>query len=121
MPLFEYRCSGCKRRFTLLVGMTTEQPELRCAQCGSTDLKKLVSRFSVTRSEEAMLDSLADAAGNSDPDDPRAVAGWMKQMGKEMGEELGDDFGELMDEAYSSDDSGLESVPPTSAGLDEPV
>ncbi len=119
MPLFEYRCDGCKRRFTLLVGMTAEQAELRCERCGSRELKKLVSRFSVTRSDDAKLDSLADTAGNSDPDDPRAVAGWMKQMGREMGEELGDDFGELIDEAYSSESPGADSNPPPSAGVDE--
>lgn len=44
MPLFEYLCHACSRRFeTLVIG--SERPV--CTGCGSADLEKLVSTFAV--------------------------------------------------------------------------
>lgn len=40
MPMFEYRCEECGRRFETFV-TATRRPE--CPQCGSHDLQKLVS------------------------------------------------------------------------------
>ena len=45
MPLYEYRCNKCGRRFSLLVGVTAEKAELRCPRCGSRQATKLISRI----------------------------------------------------------------------------
>jgi len=52
MPLFEYRCDKCKRRFSLLVGVTAEKAELRCPRCGSRKATKLISRIAPVAREE---------------------------------------------------------------------
>ncbi|MFN7942712.1 MAG: FmdB family zinc ribbon protein [Thermoanaerobaculia bacterium] len=41
MPLYEYRCESCERRFEFLQGMT-EAPVTECPKCGG-ELKRLLS------------------------------------------------------------------------------
>ena len=106
MPLYEYRCEDCKRRFTLLVGMVARPAEQACPRCGGSQLRKLISRFAVARSEDDILDSMADPSALGDPEDPRAMADWMRRVGREMGEELGDDFDELVEEAVREEIDG---------------
>ncbi len=106
MPLFEYRCEDCKRKFTLLVGMTAEGASQACPRCGSARIRKLISRFTVARSEDDVLDSLSDPMNIGDPDDPKAMADWMKRVSREMGEDLGDDFDQLVEEAAAEEAGG---------------
>lgn len=103
MPLFDYRCADCKKKFTLLVGVVAEHQEEKCPICGGSDVKKLISRFSRLRSEDDIIDDLADPSKMCDMDDPKEVHSWMKKMGKEMGEDLGDDFDEMLEEAPTAD------------------
>src|SRR5712692_6208566 len=58
MPIFEYRCGECRRRFSLLVGVVAAGPEARCPRCGSERISRLISRFAVARSEEDLLDNM---------------------------------------------------------------
>jgi putative FmdB family regulatory protein len=44
MPIYEYRCQGCRKRFELIVGSDTK---IHCPDCGSADVKKLLSVFAV--------------------------------------------------------------------------
>ena len=106
MPLFEFRCEDCQRRFTLLVGMVAEPKEQACPRCGGARLRKLVSRFARLRSEDDVLDSMSDPTALGDPEDPRAMADWMRRVSREMGEDLGDDFDELVEEAVREDVEG---------------
>ncbi|MGQ9454290.1 MAG: FmdB family zinc ribbon protein [Armatimonadota bacterium] len=98
MPIYEYRCTKCKKKFSLLVGVTADSPDPACPKCGSVDIRKLISRFSRLRDEDAMLDSFEDAALNAG-DDPKAIRRLMREMGKELGEDADEDFEELLDEA----------------------
>jgi putative FmdB family regulatory protein len=106
MPIFEYRCAGCRRKFSLLVGVVAGGSEARCPTCGSEQIQKLISRFAVARSEDDLMDDLADPSKIGDMEDPRQMVQWMKRMGKEMGEDLGDDFDELVEEAAREEVEG---------------
>lgn len=99
MPLFEFRCRECGRRFSQLIGMTADSSEPCCTHCGSTNVMKLISRFSRLRGEDEKLDALEDAALRGDPDDPRSMHRLMGEMAREMGDDLDEDVDELMDEA----------------------
>lgn len=107
MPIYEYRCDSCRRRFSALVGVVATPKPLACPRCGSTEASRLVSRFNRVRSEDDVLDSLADSAdlGGVDENDPASVARWMKKMGGEMGEDFGDDFEEALEEEMSGGSS----------------
>ena len=106
MPIFEYRCGECRRRFSLLVGVVAGGTEMRCPRCGSEQLQKLISRFATTRSEDDLMDDLADPTKMGDLEDPKQMAQWMKRVGREMGEDIGDDFDELVEEAAAEEAAG---------------
>ncbi len=98
MPLFEYRCGECNKKFTLLIGMTADSPEPACPRCGSAAVNKLVSRFSRIKSEDEALEALEDGLLSADPDDPSSLRKWVREMGKEMADEDGEDFEEIAEE-----------------------
>jgi putative FmdB family regulatory protein len=105
MPIFEFRCQECRRRFSLLVGVVADGPERKCPRCGSASLEKLISRFSALKGEDAILDSLADQDMPEDMESPREMAQWIRKMSREMGEEAGDDFDELIEEAIAEEET----------------
>jgi putative FmdB family regulatory protein len=49
MPVYEYDCEECGRRFDLLVQRKDE--EVRCSDCGGERVKKRFSVFSTGRAE----------------------------------------------------------------------
>ena len=101
MPIYEYRCRRCGKRFSVLTLRVSETPVPQCEKCGSRAADRLMSRFAMPKSEEARMESLADPGnlGGLDENDPKSVSRWMRQMGKEMGEDVaGDDFEGMMDE-----------------------
>jgi putative FmdB family regulatory protein len=104
MPIYEYRCRGCGKRFSVLTLRISETPEPKCTKCGSTAADRLLSRFAMPKSEDARLEAMGDPSslGGLDENDPKSVARWMRKMGKEMGDEFGgEDFDQMMDEVES--------------------
>src|SRR4030067_270089 len=101
MPIYEYHCRKCGKKSTFITLSVKAALEPACRKCGSRDVVKLVSRVSISRSEESRMESLADPSNLSgvDENDPQSLARWMKKMGKEMGDEMGDDLDESIDEA----------------------
>ena len=115
MPLYEYRCTSCKKRVTILTLRASEAVDAVCDRCGKRTLERLLSRFAMGRSEEARLESLADPANLSglDENDPASVARWMKRMSSEMGDEVGggsdiDEMAEEMATGADASDNGTE-------------
>ena len=99
MPIYEYTCQNCKRKFKKLVGMVAVTTPLQCPRCQSPDVNRLISRFARVRTEDAALDALGDemeAMGEND--DPKAMRRMMREMGREMGEDLEQDFDAMLDE-----------------------
>jgi len=105
MPIYEYECSACGKRTSVLTLRVSERVTAKCRHCGSGKLKRLMSRFAMPRSEESRMESLADPSHFNDlnENDPRSVARLMRKMGKEMGDEFG---GEDFDEAVEEIDRG---------------
>lgn len=101
MPIYEYRCQDCGKKSTFVTLSVKSSLEPKCRKCGSANMKKLVSRVAVFRSEESRLESLADPSklAGLDENDPKSIARWMKKMSKEMGEDMGEDFEASIDEA----------------------
>ncbi|MHB9037044.1 MAG: FmdB family zinc ribbon protein [Armatimonadota bacterium] len=99
MPLFEYRCSGCGKKFTHLVGMTADSTDPKCPKCGCAEATKLISRFSRLRSEDEKLGALEESALSSNLEDPRSASRFMREMGRELAEDGEEDFDEFVEEA----------------------
>ncbi len=109
MPIYEYRCGGCGRRSSVFFRSLAEADAgPSCSRCGSSDMRKLISRFAPLKSEDEMFESLADPSrfGEVDENDPKSVAQWARRMGREMGEETGPEFNEAIDEMEAGIDSG---------------
>jgi hypothetical protein len=63
----------------------------------------MVSRFKTVRSEEQLMESLADPTSLSgiDENDPRSMAAWAKKMAREMGENMDDEIDAMAEEEFS--------------------
>lgn len=111
MPVYEYRCEDCKRRFSVLVKRIGQEAEA-CPYCRGTRLTRLWSRFAMPRSEEDRLERLADDAelAGVDENDPKSVARFMKKMGQELGEDAGEDFEQAMEELERGEEGEEDST-----------
>ncbi len=108
MPIYEYGCYDCRKRVNVFFRTFTdaETKQAVCPRCGGNNLKRLVSKVSVVRSEESRLDNLADPSNLAglDENDPKSIARWMRKMSSEMGEDLGEEFGEVVDRLEAGED-----------------
>ena len=103
MPVFEFRCNACGKKFSTLVGMTAEADDERCPHCASNNVEKLVSRVARYRTEDDRVDELADRLDTMDePDSPSA----MRRMAREMGKALDEDVSDEMEEVFEADLEG---------------
>lgn len=100
MPVFEFRCHDCGKKFALLVGMTAEANDDVCPHCGGRSFSKLVSRFRKGRSEDDRVEELADRLESvGEPDSPAE----MRTMVREMGKAMDDDMSDEMEEMFEAD------------------
>jgi putative FmdB family regulatory protein len=106
MPVYEYRCANCGKRFSALVGMTAEPDDSRCPHCQSLDTSKLVSRPGRFRTEDARIDEVADRMESmGDPESPSEMREAMREMGKALDDDVSDEMEELF-EADLNEPSG---------------
>ena len=82
MPIYEYWCDSC-RRVVSSYRRSSSAPPPPCPRCGSSQLKRIFSTFSVQRTcEDVYEDILSDRELTQGMmrDDPRAIAEWNKRM-----------------------------------------
>ena len=98
MPIYEYFCQACQKRVTVQMSYADYGVKKTvCPECGSQQLKRLIGRIRVAKSEDQRLESMSDPSFLSgvDENDPKSVARAMKKMGQEMGEDLPPEFNEI--------------------------
>lgn len=104
MPIFEFTCDDCGRRFSALVGVVADPEPPSCPRCGGVALTKQVSRFARVRSEDEVIESLADETTYGDiENDPKAMRRWVREMGHAMDEDLEEDFEAALEEESDAD------------------
>ena len=110
MPIYEFYCGACKKTSSFLLLRASEEIEPYCKHCKSKDVKRILSRVSVPKSEEKRMESLLEPGklGDLDENDPRSIERLMKRVGGELGEDLGDGFEEEMEEAMAREDPSSE-------------
>ena len=82
MPIYEYWCDSC-RRVVSSYRRSSSAPPPPCPRCGSSQLKRIFSTFSVQRTyKDVYEDILSDRELTQGMmrDDPRAIAEWNKRM-----------------------------------------
>ncbi len=102
MPIYEYRCPRCGKKWNKLwatLPSSRQEGALRCRSCGSRSLSRLFSPFAKPKSEEKRLESLADgsALAGLDEKDPRSLARFMRKMSEETGEPLEGEEREMLE------------------------
>jgi putative FmdB family regulatory protein len=103
MPLYDYFCQDCQRRFDVFMTYAEYGSKpMTCPHCQSGNVRRRLPRVRVAKSEESRFDSMAGDL--SDPaamagleNDPQAMGRMMRKMGREMGEELPPEFNEVVD------------------------
>ena len=105
MPLFEYACRKCDKRFTWMSGVVAAEQPPHCPACQSADLRKLISRVTRGRSDDARMEAIADRLETQDFDDSRQLRRFAREMGREMGAESGEDLSDEMEELIESEAS----------------
>ncbi|HEX9637699.1 MAG TPA: zinc ribbon domain-containing protein [Acidobacteriota bacterium] len=89
MPIFEFRCNQCRKRFEQIVflraGMSSDA--LVCPHCGASDATKLPSRF-----------AMAGVSKKSESD--------LDDFDSDLDQEMDDLGGGDLDDDYGSDDLG---------------
>jgi len=45
MPLYEYKCRQCDKKFETLVSSSKANDPIKCPECGSNETSKLLSSF----------------------------------------------------------------------------
>ena len=107
MPIYEYSCEECSRVSSFLLLRVSEEVEPYCKACGSRDVRRMISRVAILKSEEKRMESLLDPSKFSDLDenDPGSVERVVRRMGRELGDEMGEGFEESMEEALHEESS----------------
>ena len=122
MPIYEYYCGDCRRRVSVFYRTfsAASSETARCPRCESINLRRLVSKVAVLKSEESRLDNMADPSfmAGLENEDPRAWAGFMRKMSDEMGEPLDPEMHEVIDrlEKGESPETIEQSMPELAAG-----
>ena len=128
MPIYEYRCLDCGRRFSIFwrTISAAEEGTPRCTHCGSEHVQRLISRVRMLRSEDAVLEDLADPAawGDFDENDPKSMGRMMRKMMNELGGEM-DEMPPELEEVVDRLEAGqspeeIEKEVPELAGLESP-
>jgi putative FmdB family regulatory protein len=82
MPIYEYWCTSC-RRIVSSYRQNSSVPPPPCPHCGSGQLKRIFSTFSVQKTcRDVYEDILSDRELTQGMmrDDPRALAEWNRRM-----------------------------------------
>ena len=119
MPIYEYRCQSCSRKFSVFFRSFSETSDPSCSHCGSESATRVISQVAVIKSPNEFMGHLPswETMSDFDEDDPRSVAEMMRRLKDDSGQDIGPqgeemlamlDAGEMMsDMGDSGDDFGF--------------
>ena len=98
MPIFEYSCGQCGKRFSLLIGVVAEDDEEQCPSCGSTEISRVPSRVQRARTEDERLDDLADRVDRlGEPETYRELRQHVREAGEALDDSAADEMEEMLE------------------------
>jgi putative FmdB family regulatory protein len=103
MPLYEYICDHCKKRFTRRLSYEEYgKVSVVCLHCASNEVRRKLTRFRVKRSDTSRLAEMPDPARlEGIEDDPQSLGRLIRSMSNDTGEDLGPEFSEVVDRLES--------------------
>lgn len=119
MPIYEYRCTNCRRKVEIFARNHSLPVKPTCSYCGSTELSRIFSKFAVRRSknDKSVYDDILSDRKLTDGlmrNDPRALAEWSRKMSRAADEDATPETEELMDRLDAGEDVSevVESMKP---------
>ncbi len=118
--MYDFVCQNCGKRFDLFMAYNEYGTRpVACVHCGSTRVRRRLSKVRITKSEESRMESmsgdLTDLEGLEN--DPQALGRMMRKVGKEMGEDLPPEFDDVVDRLESGQNpEEIESALPDLGG-----
>lgn len=101
MPIYEFRCKDCNKKFEKLV--LGKEVDLYCPKCQGKDIERLFSKFRHHKTEKERLASLDLSKPLTDDfyKDPRNIGLTTKKRLQQLGIDLGDKLEERIEKARS--------------------
>jgi putative FmdB family regulatory protein len=87
MPIYEYRCHRCMKKFSVLV-LSLSGTTPTCPDCGGNDLERVISTFAYHRSIKEIHEESGDPTLIPRADfynDPRNIGRWTEKRFRELG------------------------------------
>ena len=99
MPTYDFVCQDCQQRFDVFLSYSEYGTRpVKCAHCGSANVRRRMTKVRIARSEESRMENMMDDSSLAGlEDDPKALGQMMKKMGSEMGEDLPPEFDDVVD------------------------
>lgn len=105
MPLYEFRCLKCQKKFSCLVLDIKKYNEknIICSHCGSKKISRIISKTLIYKTEKQRLKNLdlSRPKGDDYYKDPNNIGLWAKKKAQALGVDLGDAFEEKVEKARS--------------------
>lgn len=120
VPVYEFQCNSCNQRKSVLIRtMSDSNHSPVCANCGSKDLRRLISTVAYHRSLHDVWEQSGspDNPGSDYYKDPRNIGRWAENKFKEMGQEMPGEVKEMIQAAREGDLPG--SVKDLQPGIKE--
>lgn len=102
MPIYEFLCPRCQKKFSLLCRKWEESSCTQCPDCGSHDVERLLSGFAYHKSTATIQEESGEPQMFPKPDyyqDPRNIGRWTEKRFKELGMEVPSQIREEIDAA----------------------
>ncbi len=116
MPIYEFRCKGCQKRVSLFTKSIANPVSSECPHCGSTELVRLVSGFSFSRSTYLWTEDKGPPPATPDADyykDPRNIGLWTEHRLKQLGMDMrSEEYRKTFSEAREMIDAAREGEMP---------
>ena len=109
MPIYEYRCGKCRRRMDIFVQGFSPPTTPSCTKCGSKELSRIYSSFTVRRSknDRGVYDEILSDSKLTHGlmrNDPRALAEWSRKMARATSEDVTPESEELLSRLDAGED-----------------
>ncbi len=101
MPIYEFRCTDCRRITNYFTRKIDTETTAECEHCGSGNTARMMSKFGRSYSREEIVDRYGDSTDGG-PDayrDPRQIGSWVEQRFEDYGMDLPDGAREMIDAA----------------------
>jgi putative FmdB family regulatory protein len=85
MPIYEYRCEDCSTVSSVFVRSASSTVEPTCESCGSTSMRRVMSKVARLKTDTDVLDEYGDGSGAGGVQDPRQIGRWVEKRFQDYG------------------------------------